>query len=489
MSLDTARQIADAIRYEGYILYPYRASHGKNQSKVRWQFGVLVPRAFARANPLPPGSETVASTISGAGETWFARTECILDPAPGATVEVRLRFLHIQSRIVEELRADRSFVRVESLEGEGGLVVTWDEGVEQEIDTVFELEALGAGEQVIPVRLEASEEVEALKSADGTEIGRVIRRRQAIALNLRASAEPLPGPYGIARLRLVTENVTDWAGAGAGREESLVRSPVATHLIIALGPGSSFVSLLDPPQWARPAVEGCVNQHIWPVLVGDGRPDTVLSSPMVLPDYPEIAPESPMDLFDGTENDELLSLRIMTLTDDEKAQARATDPRAAAILDSVDNMPPAVYERLHGAIRSFREATGTVDEDFEFPEIWTDEKTGEVREGSPIKAKPVFDAEIDASYSPETDSVPVGGVMLSRGSRVVLRPGLVRSDAQDMFLEGRTARIQAVLFDAEEQPYLAVVLDDDPGGDIHMAHGRFLYFKTFEVEPLEEAVS
>ena len=492
MSLETARQIADAVLYEGYILYPYRASHGKNHSKVRWQFGVLVPRAFAEANPLPRGSETVASTISGAGETWFARTECIVDPAPGATVHVRLRFLHIQSRIVEALQPDGSFLPVESLAGEGGLMVTWDEGVEQEIDADFELDGLCAGEQVVPVQLDASEEVEALKTADGNEIGRVIRRRQAIALNLRASAEVLPGPYGIARLRLVTENVTGWTGAGAGREESLVRSPVATHLIIALTSGSSFVSLLDPPQWAKPAVEGCTNQHTWPVLVGEGRQDTVLSSPMVLPDHPEIAPESPMDLFDGTENDELLSLRIMTLTEEEKAQARATDPRAAAILDSVDNMPPAVYERLHGAIRSFQETTGASDEDFEFPEIWTDEKTGEVRTGSPIKDKvpaPLFDPTIDAQYSPETDSVAVGGVMLSKGSRVRLRPGLGRSDAQDMFLEGRTARIQAVLFDADDEPYLAVVLDDDPGADVHMAHGRYLYFKTFEVEPLEEAVS
>jgi len=491
MSLEAARQVADAVLYEGYILYPYRASHGKNQPKVRWQFGVLVPRPYAEANPLPPGAQTVAGTISGAGETWFSRTECIVDPASGAAVHVRLRFLHIQSRIVEQLQADGSFRPVESLEGEGGLVVTWDEGVEQEIDAEFALDELCAGEQVVPVHLEAFEEVEALKAADGSEIGRVIRRRQAIALNLRVSAEPLPGPYGVARLRVVAENVTEWTGAGAGREESVLRSPVATHLIIVLTHGSSFVSLLDPPQWAKPAVEGCTNQHIWPILVGEGRSDTILSSPMVLPDHPEIAPESPMDLFDGTENDELLSLRIMTLTDEEKAQARATDPRAAAILDSVDNMPAAVYERLHGAIRSFREATGSTDDDFEFPEIWTDEKTGEVREGSPLESKPapVFDAAVDASYSPDTDSIPWGSGRLSKGSRVRLRPGLVRSDAQDMFLEGRTAQIQAVLFDADDEPYLAVVLDDDPGADIHMWHGRFLYFKPYEVEPLEEATS
>jgi hypothetical protein len=493
MSVETARQVADAVLYEGYILYPYRASHGKNQSKVRWQFGVLVPRAYAEANPLPSGSETLANTVSGAGETWFSRTDCIVDPAAtGAAAHVRLRFLHIQSRIVEERAPDGSFVPVESLKGEDGLVVTWDEGVECEIDAEFDLDELCAGEQVVPVQLEAFEAVEALKNSEGSEIGRVIRRRRAIALNLRASAEALPGPYGIVRLRLVTENVTDWTGAGAGREESLLRSPVATHLIVALTQGSSFVSLLDPPQWAKPAVEGCTNQHTWPVLVGEGRSDTVLSSPMVLPDHPEIAPESPMDLFDGTENDELLSLRIMTLTDEEKAQARATDPRAAAILDSIDNMPPAIYERLHGAIRSFRQATGATDEDFDFPEIWTDEKTGEVRESSPIRGKapaPVFDPEVDASYSPETDSIPWGNVRLSKGSRVRLRPGLVRSDAQDMFLEGRTASVAAVLFDADEEPYLAVVLDDDPGADIHMWHGRFLYFKPYEVEPLEEASS
>ena len=187
-----------------------------------------------------------------------------------------------------------------------------------------------------------------------------------------------------------------------------------------------------------------------------------------------------MDLFDGTENDELLSLRIMTLTEEEKAQARATDPKAAAILDQVDNMPPAVYERLHGAIRSFRKATGSN----EIPEIWTDEKTGEVKEPPPL-----FDSAVDASYSPDTDSVVVLGTRLTKGSRVRLRPGLVRSDAQDMFLEGRMASVQAVLFDAEEEPYLAVTLDDDPGADIHMAHGRFLYFKPYEVEPLEEARS
>ncbi|HKN90294.1 MAG TPA: hypothetical protein VJ622_08430, partial [Acidimicrobiia bacterium] len=214
-------------------------------------------------------------------------------------------------------------------------------------------------------------------------------------------------------------------------------------------------------------------------------------APMVLPDYPEVAPESPMDLFDGTENDELLSLRIMTLTDEEKADARATDPRAAAIIDHADNLPPEIYERLHGAIRSLRElpsrgAPPDPRAGDEIPEIWTDDR-GEV------KSPPSFlDPEVDASYSPETDSVDIAGTRVGKGSRVVLRPAPGRSDAQDMFLAGRVASVQAILFDADEAPHLAVTLDDDPGADIQISHGRYRYFKADEVQPLpdlEEAQS
>jgi hypothetical protein len=237
-----------------------------------------------------------------------------------------------------------------------------------------------------------------------------------------------------------------------------------------------FVSLVDPPEWAKPAVAGCTNEHTWPVLVGSPSQDTLLSAPMVLPDFPEIAPESPTELFDGLENDEILSLRIMTLTDDEKAEARATDPRAAAIIDAVDNLPLEIYERLHGAIRSMDS----------FPEIVTDE-AGEVKRSTVPGAEegvPWWNPAADASVDPDTDTVPIKGFDVGRGSRVVLRPGMVRSDAQDMFLVDREATVAAVLFDVDDEPYLAVVLDDDPGADIMRWHGRYLYFKPWEVEPV-----
>lgn len=447
MSLDDARKIADSVLYEGYLLYPYRASHPKNLTRVRWQFGVLVPRAQSELEPAGPATPTV----SGAGETWYTTTECIADPKDAnAVIDVRLRFLRLQSRVVPE----------DTAAGVG----SGDEGTETEIDHRFSLTELTAGEQVVPLELEATSETD----------GEVQRHRQALSLRLRAGASTLPGPYGIVRLHLRVENVTDWAKTGAGRDEVLAHSPIATHLLLGLT-GGRFVSMVEPPEWAKPAVAGCTNEHTWPVLVGSAAQNTMLSAPMVLPDFPEVAPESPTDLFDGLENDELLSLRIMTLTDEEKAEARATDPRAAAIIESVDNLPPELYQRLHGAIRSLES----------FPEIVTDD-TGTVRKSTvpPEDGVPWWDPAADASVNPDTDSVPVNGVDLARGSRVILRPGAARSDAQDMFLVDREATVTAVLFDIDDEPYLAVVLDDDPGADIMRWHGRYLYFKPWEVEPV-----
>ena len=453
MNIDDARRVADTVLYEGYLLYPYRASHGKNLTRVRWQFGVLVPRAHHETEAPPAGP----GTVSGAVESWYSATECIVErDAPDPEIDVRLRFLRVQARTMEE--------------GGVGPLQSGDEGTETELECHFSFDKLCSAEHVVPFELEATCETK----------GPLTRRRQALSLQLRASAEALPGPYGINRLRLVVENVKDWARPGAGREEVLARSPVATHLLVGVT-GGRFVSLVDPPEWARPAVAACSNEHTWPVLVGSPAQDTVLSAPMVLPDFPQIAPESPTDLFDGTENDELLSLRIMTLTDEEKAEARATDARASAIIDAVDNLPPELYERLHGAIRSLQQVTGEV------PEIWTDD-LGELKE-PPVpgteEGVPWWNPAADASVSPETDSVPIKGVEVARGSRVVLRPGAGRSDAQDMFLIGREATVAAVLFDVEDEPYVAVTLDDDPGADIMRWHGRYLYFKPWEVEPLE----
>jgi hypothetical protein len=236
----------------------------------------------------------------------------------------------------------------------------------------------------------------------------------------------------------------------------------------------------------------------------------MLSSPITLYDWPQIAPESPGDLFDATEIDEILILRTMTLTDEEKAEARATDPRAAAIIDRVDDMPQEIMDRLHGAVRYLRDVTsGSPRQDAvpefgtgadgvpvfgehrpfgeEFAERRPSEFSGRLRAASgesSVGSSPMWDPANDPSVNPDKDTVNIGGVLVAKGDKVVLRPGTRRSDAQDMFLAGKVADVQAVFHDLEDKMFLAVTLEEDINADIQIEHGRFLYFSPDEVEAL-----
>jgi hypothetical protein len=466
MNFDAARSVANTVLYEGYVLYPYRASAKKNQ--VRFQFGVVAPRAYA--------GDSDCGGVSGAAEPWRTRTECLVEPGEDTDLSVVLRFLQLQNRIVEERTGD-GFRPVAELEANGVRLVTWDEAVEQSVEITASLQALLAGNKVETFSCPAAEEIEDL---DG-EAGRVVRRRCPVSGRVLLAAEEIPGPYGVVRLRVDVENLSDWADDDpiGARDDALRHSLLSAHSLLGVSSGH-FISLVDPPEWAGPLVKSCDNRHTWPVLMGGG--DVMLSAPIILYDQPEIAAESPGDLYDSLEIDEILSLRTLTLTDDEKAEARATDPRSAAIIDRVDAMSEEILSRLHGALRSVQPMA-------EVPVF---------REKEPIPGKdpgiPWWDPGADSSVDPETDSVLVGGVMLSKGSRVKLRPGRQfddpggarrLTDGQDLFYDGRTAIVQGVFFDVDGAEYLAVSLEDMP--DVDLAHGRFLNYTPEEVEPLETA--
>jgi hypothetical protein len=406
---------------------------------------VLMPPAWAQAD----GSEPSAS-----------QTELLLEPKAATTVRVRLRFLQLQTRA----DGDES----------------WDEGVEQQVDAALELDDLLGAEREILFHV-----------AGANPGGQGLSRRPLSGL-LSAVAERLPGPYGLVKLRLRVHNTTPWHAPGVPRQEALRHALVAAHTLVA-AEGGAFVSQLDPPEWARPAVAGCDNRHTFPVLLGEeGRQDLVLSSPIILYDYPSVAPESQGDLFDATEIDEILTLRTLTLTDEEKREARATDPRAAAIIDRVDTLPPELLDRLHGAMRSLRDP-GTASEraaaasgDSGGQPAGAPDGTapGVPAFGQPEPGVPWWDPAADTSVSPETDTVEVAGVAIGKGSRVRLRPGSRRADAQDLFLADRVATVEAVLADVDGNRHLAVTLDGDPAVDLQRWHGRYLYFAPDELEPL-----
>lgn len=432
--LDDVAGVADAVLFEGYLLYPYRASAQKNA--LRWQFGVLVPAG------------------SGDGEPSRSRTECLVEPRPGARLTLRLRFLHRQRRVV----LDVAGTPCGQLDVDGEPHFDWDEGLPRQVDAEVALDELRAGTVTVPVEVAGSEVHEPILGPEGVRRGSYRRDTAPLTGRVVVGLEPVPGPYGAMRLRL--DVVNDAERPDDGRERALDRALIAAHTVLGLDAGA-FVSATDPPEWAAPAARACVNEHSWPVLAGpEGCTSLLLASPIILADHPQLAPESPTDLFDGTENDEILTLRTAALTDAEKCEARATDPRAAELLDAVEAMGPATAERLHGVIRP----GGRAPEDVP------------AREADP----PWWDPGADASVDPSSDAVRVGDVALRAGSTVVLwpRPG---GDAQDIFLRGRRGVVQAVLHDVDGLVHVAVSLDDDPA-DLQLAHGRFRYFAPEELE-------
>lgn len=310
---DAVRRLANAVLYEGYLLYPYRASSVKN--RYRFNFGVLYPRAFA----------------AGA-DRWNLRCECL---SLSRDVAVTLRYLN--------------------------------EGTEREEPVPFEVTPLG----------------------------------------------------GAFKIAVVVENTSSFAGTD--RDEALKHSFISAHLVLTGGP---FVSLLEPPPEHAEAAAGCRNEGVFPVLVGR---NAMLASPIILYDNPKIAPESHGDLFDGTEIDEILSLRIMTLTDAEKAEACAGDERARRIIERTDALTAEQLLQLHGRTRTTWRA----------------------------------------------------------GQRVRLHPRK-KADIFDIALAGRTAVIESVEEDYESNIHLAVVVDDDPGRDLGRLGqpGHRFFFSPEEVELL-----
>jgi hypothetical protein len=427
-----ARAVADAVLYEGYLLYPYRGTSSKNQS--RWQFGVLGPPQAAGA---------------GIGEDDSLAAQFLVDSAQGITLVVR--FLQLQRRQVEREVADGSFESVDELTTPSGSWLTWDEAVECE--TSFGPLAFTDARWTLQVEAPAQVDIEPVGG------GRLVRHRQQVRAELTVGAEP---DGDLLRVSLHLANVGD---AAIDKNDAIARSMIGSHVIAEVVDGE-FVSLLEPPDAAATAAARCRQHRCFPVLAGPpGAHDILLISPIILYDHPEVAEQSNTALYDCTEIDEILTLRVMTMTEQEKAQARATDPRAAQIIDACDSMSPEEMGRLHGVLRDPHAVSGLIPEIPEGVEWW--------------------DPLADNAVRPDIDAVLVNGIRISRDSRVILRPRR-NADAQDIFFAGKTARVTSVHEDVEGNKHVGVVVEDDPAADLHEWYGRYLYFSPDEIEPLAQ---
>ncbi len=342
MNFEPLEKIANAVMYEGFMLYPYRKSSVKNQQ--RWHFGTIEPVVSADRSTM--------------------QTECLVEGSAETRVDVKIRFL--------------------------------------QDETEREINLPGLPANVAP------------------------QRRLFSFPPIEAAVELNSSPAGdhAGRLTIRILNLTTHAGPDCAMQSA--------HTLLAVNKGS-FISLLDPPDGYRAAAAACRNIGTWPVMAGrEGERDLLFSSPIILYDYPQIAPESAGDFFDGTEIDEILSLRVLTLSDDEKREAREGDDRARSILERTDALPPEAFAKMHGAIRGLRKASK-----LEFRE----------------------------------------------GDRVRLHPRK-KADIFDIALDGKIAIVDSVERDFEDRVHLAVTIEDDPGRELGVAHkiGHRFFFGPEEVE-------
>jgi hypothetical protein len=437
--------ISDIVRtvlYEGYNLYPYRPSV---KNRHRWTFGGLYPAAYCG--------------VQDGSDANFMQAQCLLRGDGAARLAVRVMFLHLCGRRVARLRrpaanvieaSESEFEYVEKLEVGGTIYQTWQEAVERDVP----LEGVALTDLTRDTlhhvfRFDESRQVEPIIEADGSVIGLVIREQQAIEALAELSAKSIGRDLYRLTLKVTNTSPLDSA-AEHDRDAALVRTLASANAVLQ-AVKADFISSIDPPESSRAEATACRNVGVWPVLVGKvGDRSAMLVSPIILYDYPQLAPESPGELFDNTEIDEILSLRIMTMTEEEKRGAAATDDRTRRLIQRIESLAREQLASLHGTVRELR----TVAQDKR-------EEKGEVRIG-PIDVRP--------------------------GDHVRLhpRPG---GDILDLALRDRVATIESIERDFEDHVYFAVTVDDDPGQDFGRARqpGHRFFFKPDEVEPLKLA--
>ena len=323
MNFDGVEKIAAAILYEGYILYPYRPAAIKNRQ--RWNFGTLYPRVYAEAQRPQEPFRLVA--------------ECLVVPEANASLDLKISFLQLVRQ------------RQTSSENPGNLLdpsLAWDEAIERTAKYQnLLLRDLIAAPLILALQMGPTHLSED-RSSD---------RAAGLQAILKIGGEILHN--GAYKLHLELENASTLiSGQETKRDEALQRSFISAHVLLGINNGE-FVSLLDPAETYKESPADCHNIGVFPVLAGE-EPDRtmMLCSPIILYDYPKIAPESEGDFFDGTEMDEMLTLRVLTLTDAEKQEMRAGDSRARKILERTESLTAESMLKAHGVIRGLREIRG-----------------------------------------------------------------------------------------------------------------------------------
>ncbi len=448
MNSPLLEKIVNAVLYEGYILYPYRASSKKNRQ--RFTFGRVYPEEY--------------SVAQKGREPCSMQTEVLVHAqAPECALNISVRFLHPMLREVGVLAepvaelpttGDPKFQLVnEKLIGEK-LCQTWQESVERAV-ALPPLLFRDVSPSSTEFHFDASRRLEPLREGE-TVTALFVRMQKSLSGTVESLVTQIDD--NVSRVTIRIWNKTPVPAAALENQDAIVmRTFASTHTVVHVT-GGEFISLLEPPPEYAEAAAACQNVNTWPVLVGEAKTerDTMLSSPIILYDYPQIAPESAGDLFDGAEIDEILTLRIMTMTDEEKREMRGVDDHARRILERTEMLPNEHLLKMHGAMRGVASPEPSHDEFF--------------------------------NPAARLESAIVDGVELRKGDKVRIWPKK-RADIMDMALEGKVATIEALEEDVEKQVHFALVIDDDPGRDMGLLRqsGHRFFYSADEVEPLPQS--
>jgi hypothetical protein len=263
----------------------------------------------------------------------------------------------------------------------------------------------------------------------------------------------------LARVTLCVHNATAVA-EGLDRAAALRSALLSTHVVARVA-GGRFLSPVDPPEHGAAAVMACAAVNTYPVLATD-QDDALLGAAIILPDHPQLAPESRGSLFDSTEIEEALLLHVLALSDGEREAIADHDPAVRAMIERAVAATPPDIAGLHGRVTVRDRAAQGSD-----PSVAMDARAY---------------AGGGNGQAGEAEAV-VDGVTYRPGARVRLRAE-GNATAQDHLLAGRTAVVERIYIDYEDAVHLGVTLDDDPGRELMRDIGRYLYFKPADVEVL-----
>ncbi|GAB3293445.1 hypothetical protein [Parasphingorhabdus pacifica] len=441
-AFEQAREVADAVLYAGYLRHPQLVPTG--QYRPQWQFGVLVPPGFAREDE---------------GESSEARTECVLESSDAAGLHVRVRFLHVQQKQVQNV--DRE--PVEAIVVDGQEVRTWEESVEQERSFSLSLGVLLRESRYFPIDVDGAEIAEDIRDSLGRVRGGIVRRRRPLHAGLWVEAERIAGVRGAMRVRAIVRNQTAVPSSNPGDVQVSRHALVAAHLLLGAESGV-FVSQVEPPGWARRTVEQCRNVRCWPVLLGGTeRSSVVLSAPVILNDNPTVGPKTGPPAPEVTELADFPAVAgEVRLTEEEP---RELPYPAGEFLDDLGWARADVLEPPSGVVPSPPASI-------------------------PARRQPEEQLKIPW-WDPESEAagrVLITGVAVTRGSKVRLIPEQREDPDSDIYLRGSLATVRDVHVDEQR---LAVTLDGDATPE-HSGEESYRFFGMDEVEPVrpdQETVS